>query len=59
MERVLETKSDEVESSPLSGSVILVVDDDEDIRSSARSSMSDPSRHPRALSANRWTRINW
>ena len=32
MERVLDTKSHEVEPSPLSGSVILVVDDDEDIR---------------------------
>ena len=32
MERVLETKSYEVESGPLSGSVILEVDDDEDIR---------------------------
>ena len=32
MERVLDTKSYEVEPSPLSGSVILVVDDDEDIR---------------------------
>jgi len=32
MERVLDTKSFEVEPGPLSGSVILVVDDDEDIR---------------------------
>jgi CheY-like chemotaxis protein len=32
MERLLDTKSYEVEPSPLSGSVILVVDDDEDIR---------------------------
>ena len=32
MERVLETKSFEVEPGPLSGSVVLVVDDDEDIR---------------------------
>jgi len=32
MERVLDTKSYEVEPGPLSGSVILVVDDDEDIR---------------------------
>lgn len=32
MERVLDTRSYEVEPSPLSGSMILVVDDDEDIR---------------------------
>ena len=32
MERVLEKKGYEVEPGPLSGSVILVVDDDEDIR---------------------------
>ena len=32
MERVLDTRSYEVDSGPLSGSVVLVVDDDEDIR---------------------------